>query len=110
MIDVNEYIGTPYTELNCWGLVQKFYADNLNTIIRAEPTDKAERMHWTPINPGTESIHDLLVFRIRENKRHVGICLGRGKMIHSDELAGVVIENYNSVIWKDRLQIIYRRI
>ena len=107
-MDVSGYVGTPYSELNCWGLVREIYAKHLNLALAPLPVQTTEKNNWIEIPRGEERVGDLVLFRISALKRHVGIVIGGGLMIHSDENLGVVIERYKRDLWKSTLQSIYR--
>lgn len=103
-----KYIGLPYSELDCWGLVRKIYADEYGIEIPKLPIETQEAHNWNKVVLNAETEGDLLVFRIDELKRHVGIVIADGRMIHSHQDVGVVVERYTGAAWKHRLQKIYR--
>ena len=103
-----KYIGLDYDELDCWKLVRKIYADEYGIEIPKLPIETQEAHNWNIIELSAEEEGDLLVFRIKELKRHVGIVISDGRMIHSDNVAGVVVERYTGQKWNQRLQRLYR--
>ena len=108
MKNLIQYIGTPYEELDCWGLVRTVYGEQLHIELPALPIQEQERHNWSQVKPGKELSGDLILFRIRELKRHVGIIIGDQKMIHADEKLGVVVERYNADPWQHKIERIYR--
>ena len=108
MRNTSKYVGTPYGEMDCWKLVCTIYKEEFDILLDPLPIQTKEREFWEEVTPSKEQAGDLLVFRMAELKRHVGIVLGGGRMIHSDEAHGVVTELYRRDIWNSRLQTIYR--
>ena len=108
MNHLNIYVGLSYDELDCWALVRSVYKDIYHVELPKLPIETEQKNHWREVLPGSELQGDLLLFRIAELKRHVGLVIGDGRMIHSDENAGVVIEKYTGPIWNNRLTKIYR--
>ena len=108
MNNLNAYVGKPYSELNCWNLIIAVYADVYHIELPKLPIKTEQKNYWREILCGSELPGDLLLFRITELKRHVGLVIGGGKMIHSDETAGVVVERYTGNLWNNRLTSIYR--
>lgn len=51
---------------------------------------------------------DLLLFRIRRHPQHLGVCLGRGRMAHSYQTVGRVVNERIADRWADRLLAAYR--
>ena len=103
-----KYIGLSYDELDCWALVRAIYKNEYNIEIPKLPIETQEAHNWNLIELNAEEEGDLLVFRVDELKRHVGIVIADGRMIHSDNDAGVVVERYLGTMWKCRLSKIYR--
>ena len=108
MKNLINYIGTPYSEMSCWNLVRVIYKESLHIELPALPIQERERHNWTQVKAGSELDGDLILFRMRELKRHVGIVIGDRKMIHSDEKLGVVVERYSTDQWMNKLEKIYR--
>ena len=108
MNNLNEYVGKSYDELDCWSLVRRIYKDVYHIALPKLPIETEQKNHWREVPPGSELQGDLLLFRIAELKRHVGLVVGEGRMIHSDETTGVVIEKYTGPLWDHRLKKIYR--
>lgn len=111
--DIIKYIGMSYSEINCWELVRKIYSEQLSIALPQLPIEAREMNNWMPVKSGHEMEGDLLIFRMKELKRHVAMVVGDGRMIHSDEKAGVVVEPYTgsgryTQQWQNRLQKIYR--
>jgi cell wall-associated NlpC family hydrolase len=103
-----KYIGLAWSDMNCWALVKRIYKDELDVDLPDEAIQDVERSRWVEVERGREHALDLLLFNTVSGP-HVGLVLGSGRMIHSDEVNGVVTERYkNAVIWKNRLRSIYR--
>jgi len=109
MIDLSGLVGTSPDVLNCWDLVRVLYKRHFDLDLPEEPIQMEERGKWNEVELGTERDSDLLLFKTGRGP-HVGVCIGAGKMIHSDTSIGVVIERYSRAIWKQRLQAIYRHV
>jgi cell wall-associated NlpC family hydrolase len=82
-----------------------FYRSSLSfeeasgAIVRAIPD-------WVAVDPPL--FGDVLVFRITRAPWHTGIFLDGGRMLHTDEGHGSVIEPIGSVRWRDRFYGAYR--
>jgi len=104
-VNTGKYVGLTYDDLNCWGLVKAIYLDELGIDLPDIPIQMDERGNWVEVE--LEHELDLLLFDTVDGP-HVGLCIGEGRMIHSDKHNGVVIERYKRDVWKSRLQAIYR--
>jgi cell wall-associated NlpC family hydrolase len=104
------YVSIPYDELNCWGLVVLVYKE----IFGIELTDKEDQNalvragFWHEVHAEDAQAPDVILFKERLGKRHVGLLLNEHYMIHSDNPNGVVIEKWTARNWKPRLQAVYR--
>ena len=106
-MNVARFVGLLYSDLDCWQLVQQIYSDELDIDLPDVPGDNVDRSQWREIAPGDEFEGDILLFDTADGP-HVGLCIGQGDMIHSDEANGVTIERYTRVVWKNQLRTIYR--
>jgi len=99
---INDIIGTPYSELDCYALVSKvskeYFGVELPTVADytkdSAPVVKSEqtKSRWIEIDgfaPG--SIVVLGVFA--DDARHVGICLDDGNVLHTCYRYGAIIQN-----------------
>lgn len=129
-IDLMPYTGIPYvdkgrdpkTGLDCWGLVRWFYQREKQidlpsyteqasgTDPRVGPLVLAEiSRSWKPVS--TPLSGDVVVIRVSKRPFHVGIYVGRGRMLHSlNQAQGSVIESLNSPKWANRVEGYYRHV
>lgn len=127
-IDLSRFVGIPYIDkgtdpakgLDCWQLVKHFYAAVLGKTIpdymafyeSSKDMEEASKCieqaipSWLRVE--APQLGDVLVFRILQKPWHTGIYIGDGKMLHTDEGHGSVIEPIDSMRWKNRLYGAYR--
>ncbi|WP_299165783.1 NlpC/P60 family protein [uncultured Tateyamaria sp.] len=127
----NKWVGTPYEALgrtedgvDCWGLVQIVYREELNITLPAYLGYASVEEHgeianligaakasqvWVP-NTGQAYAFDVAVFRRGYLDTHVGIVVERGLMLHMDGDDCAKHTSYTSGQWCNRLTGIYRHV
>ena len=100
-----DIVGGEYA--GCWELVQRLYADCFSIFLPDREYAVDDLDSWVRIETGQQRYGDVLVFREQIGK-HVGFCLDKRRMLHTTRLKNNVIERYQSILWLDRLQSIYR--
>ena len=114
------YVGTPYRDLgrdatgvDCLGLVNLVYDHELGIILpsytgryasaeeaaEVDGIQKDAERTWTQVSKAAE--FDVVLFRRGIYRRHLGIVVRPGLMLHADEET-VRIENYNGPRWASR--------
>ena len=122
-----EYVGIPFVNkgrnrsgCDCWGLVRLIYKEKFNTdlpdyldyetaldSVAIEPEiTKVKNQEWIKID--RPKFGDVVLLNVTGLPVHVGIVLLDKTMIHCITGAGTVIEKYNSLKWKDRIDGFYR--
>ena len=103
------YIGIPYAELDCWGLVCRLYREQFGLDLPAldQSVEVADRHEWEPVSRGRELPGDVAVFR-EGCGHHVGFVVARGKMLHTVSGGASAIERYTGIKWAAKLASIYR--
>ena len=122
-----ELIGVPYQDhgrgpaFDCWGLCLAFYEKVFGKQLpdytnyssaedkRAVSAVIAEHApNWEEVNPDHIREGDILVFRIGGVPFHTGVYLGLNEFIHCHRHTRSCVERLNSVVWRSRLQAVYR--
>ena len=115
VLDLNHFINIPWraTEpslrgCQCWGLVQLYYDIELD-IELPDLTCVQNQMHlWQRVSLSEVQLGDVLLFRVGEKDRHVGIAIDMQKMLHVEVRSTSCIEDYRGIKWKDKLLNAYR--
>lgn len=126
---ITEYIGLPYLPggkdrngIDCWGLFSLVWNERLGGIpaydgayydgpetcsqVAREAIAFAKRFEEVPI--GQERFGDGIMIRMRGLPLHVGMIIQRGLMLHIEEGANSVVEEYLNQRWEKRIIGIYR--
>lgn len=101
--------------LDCWGLVKEVYKNELNILLNdysystvndraIEDYELLEKSNWIKVDK--PKLYDVILFK--SSPLHVGIYLTYNKMLHTTEANGTVIESFNTILWINKLQGIYR--
>ena len=112
MIDVERWIGIPYSRLRCWDLVVAVYIEVWDLYL-GTPEDQIvgiKQGDWQPVAAGKEQPWDVIVFDTSADEPHVGLVLEQGRFLHT--MAGIdsCTDSYRAMKWKDRIRKIYRRL
>jgi cell wall-associated NlpC family hydrolase len=125
MIDTQKYCMVPFQDCgrgnpgyDCWGLVKAVYAD-MNIKLPSydleyfSATDRIvpalidrERSKWHRVNDPQEG--DVVLLKIKNFPRHVGIITKPGWMLHALKTIGICHERYTGLMWKNRINGFYR--
>jgi cell wall-associated NlpC family hydrolase len=129
-----DYVGLPYVEqgrdrigCDCWGLVAlvqrevfdrevpayealtwphgspRSVTEAIGAFARAEAAVTYDKVYG-----GTEVEGDIVLLRMRGQPLHVGVVLGGGMMLHTDETEGSCIETYKGMMFGNRVLGFYR--
>jgi cell wall-associated NlpC family hydrolase len=107
--EINFWLGTPYQRggtnrlgIDCSGFVQQIYRSAFAIEL---PRTAAEQVQFgDPVTSGDLEPGDLLVFRIRETRNHVGIYLGRDDFVHASPRRGITIASLREPHWQQALR------
>ena len=116
--------GRDYTGWDCWGPLYLAYRDILgiqlpsfiDDYVNAGDTQASRRVindlilsqkhNWDPVT-FPEAL-DVVLFRFGDTETHLGLMINKTQFIHCEKKINTVIERINSVIWKKRIEGIYR--
>lgn len=103
--EINFWLGTPYQRggtsrrgIDCSGFVQQIYRSAFAIDLprtAAEQGLMGDPVPLSDLQPG-----DLLYFRIRESRNHVGIYLGGDDFVHASPRLGVSIASLSAPHWQ----------
>jgi len=96
----HEWGGTSRQGVDCSGLVQSVYASKFRlTLPRTteEQVDAGRRVRRSSLKPG-----DLVFFRHKRKKYHVGIYVADGEFLHASSSEGVTVSPLDRSYWNDR--------
>ena len=110
-------IGTPYSKLDCWGIVKEFYklvfGIELKRYYDEIPNDmhKAKNLIYTNIGDfeiaDSPRMGDIILIKLMGVESHIAVYLGDGKLLHTTEKTGCCID---SVKKYERLIVNYYRV
>lgn len=121
------YIGIPYENrgrtrdgVDCWGLVQLWYREQLDVDVpdylwaytaandKESVSDAIEenKANWKKVDE--PEYGDVLVFRIMGYPMHVGIKLNGDDFLHAFQGTQSCLERLSSISWSRRLFEVYR--
>lgn len=121
------YIGIPYENrgrtrdgVDCWGLVQLWYREQLDVDVpdylwaytaandKESVSDAIEenKANWKKVDE--PAYGDVLVFRIMGYPMHVGIKLNGDDFLHAFQGTQSCLERLSSISWSRRLFEVYR--
>ena len=105
----SNYVGIPYSEVNCWGLIVLVYKEIYQIELTGitEQRDLIKSGFWFEVDdPRTP---DVILFKESNVNRHVGLLLDNEYMMHADRSCdSVVIDRWVARNHKPRLEAIYR--
>lgn len=96
-----------------WGLELPSYSESYSPadVKGTEALGQTIRSHmpeWEQIHVHEARAMDVVVFRLKGRPIHVGLCLGGGLVLHTEEKLGTVAERLDSALWKDRIEGVFR--
>ncbi len=100
--------GRTYSEVDCYGLCYLFNRDVLKKEIPIYASYQNNQELFTKIRLGKEQIGDIISFNIKGFPTHVGVVLSKGTMFHIIENRKPIVESYNNIKWKKRVDSIWR--
>ncbi len=107
--EVNFWLGTPYRRggtsrrgIDCSGFVQQIYRSAF--AIDLPRTAAEQGLMGNPVPLSDLQPGDLLYFRIRESRNHVGIYLGGDDFVHASPRRGVSIASLSAPHWQQAFQ------
>jgi cell wall-associated NlpC family hydrolase len=125
-MNVDRFVGLPWQDrgrtaagVDCWGLVRLVYAGELGIDLPDHAGDYVDtgdrgailplvedaRADWWPVRTVARA-GDLVL--MRQAPWHVGVVVGRGRMLHIPEGGTSCIEPYETGRWGNRVEDIYR--
>ena len=114
--DYFKLIGIPYSEKDCWGIVCEFYRIVFNIHLKQyyetvpENRDIAKSIVYDSMKDFVEvkecKFGDLLLIKLFGVESHIAVYLGEGKMLHTSEHSGCLIERTSR--WEKLIVGIYR--
>jgi cell wall-associated NlpC family hydrolase len=101
--DFSKLIGTPYEQLDCWGIVREFYKLVFNLELKQyyeevpETRDMAKNIVYASIKDFEEvkdarRFGDIFLIRLFGIESHIAVYLGNGTMLHTSKHSGCLIE------------------
>ena len=106
---------------DCWGLVRSAYAELLGVELPSYGDDYLNTKDLAHLRSlvgshlgdwertdGPARLGDVALFRIEGQPVHVGLCVDHRRVLHVLEKQGTFIEPFNSMVWKRRLDGVYR--
>lgn len=111
----HKYIGTPYTEYDCYEIIQLFYAQELNCDLpelysNRPTTQETEDFYLIQKNEfkevETPAFGDIIVFRVFGLACHVGMYVNDEVFFHSRQNVNCNLEKLS--VWKKRVVGYYR--
>jgi len=128
---MREYLGIQYVDfgrtkegLDCWGLCyliakEKFnyelpvfsnhYASASDGESVSDLVESEKLKQWDKIDINKYEEGDIIVFRVAGFPCHVGTFIGKNKFIHILKGSEVTIESLDSIVWRNRIDGVYRR-
>ncbi len=103
--EVASWLGTPYRYggedrrgVDCAAFVQQLYRRALGLGVPRTTADQAT-CGW-PVEQSELRTGDLVLFRTRTGKRHVGVYLGAGEFAHATVSRGVTVSRLDAHHWR----------
>lgn len=129
-MSINDYIGLPFDEngigphyFNCWSLVvhvakNEFgitypsYSEQYSTPLDYEELNNLisgeSKTNWVEVPLGQERPGDVIILRLRGIPIHAGLVIRKNKMLHVYKGIETTIDDYSRMMWKNRIDGIYR--
>jgi cell wall-associated NlpC family hydrolase len=129
MVWTDTYIGIPFKKngndrlgIDCWRLVVLVYKEVLgislplfdgiyvekteNSLLSVTKLMKSEKEKWTPIKRPEKFA--LVLLRTGRMLYHCGVAVSNRTMLHVDVGFFSVIESFDNIIWKNKVEGFYR--
>lgn len=88
---LSRYVGLPYEQYDCWGLVRHVYREELGVELPHDPLAARRLMIETPLPAPL----DVALLRSRTG-RHVALVVDRNRVLHSNEGTNACIARLDS--------------
>ena len=112
----SKLIGTPYSTLDCWGVVLEFYRLVFNVELKPyyeqipETRDIAKRIVYDSMKDFIEvserEFGDILLIKLFGVESHIAVYLGNGTMLHTSKHSGCLIDKISR--WEKLIVGTYR--
>jgi cell wall-associated NlpC family hydrolase len=125
--DLSKYVGIPFVDhgrnlagCDCWGLIRLIYKNEFGIDL----PDMGPLYNHVSDMSGMANIYvdqlpkwektqapktgDVVLLRIQSVPIHVGIVLDGSTMLHVMQGCDAVVENFNTPLWKNRVEGFYR--
>ncbi len=96
--DLRKYIGRDYREFNCLDVVKEFYMDQYGITVKdyyEGDTPSSKEVESLIVSNKGDFIQvsdpmfgDIVVIKLHGIECHIGVCVGRGRFIHSTKKVG----------------------
>lgn len=117
---MNQYIGLPFEECNCWQLICRVYRDQLAIQLPflddqyTDPYDREaiSKLYETELarvwlRVEIPKLFTAVVFRLQGQLWHVGMVVDEGTMLHTHYGIDSALERFTNRIWEHRLEGFY---
>jgi cell wall-associated NlpC family hydrolase len=118
---VNDYIGLPFEEFNCWDLFRKVYREQFNIHLPDFKNEYNSHMDGRRIKKimrrelylnwskkEIPKIGDGIALNIRDEPWHVGIVVSDESMLHTYNKISSCIESFKGPMWQNNIVGFYR--
>lgn len=106
-LDIIGFIGKIYEgERHCMVFAAKFLAAK-GVELAVEINDPSQAHGWVQVERPAPL--DVIVFKRAGHPAHVGVYVGKGEFIHSDDSHTSRVERLDSVFWRNRIEGYYRK-
>jgi cell wall-associated NlpC family hydrolase len=111
-------VGVPYEELDCWGVVVKFYkkffdielapyySEVPDTAKEAERLVKHAMSDFEKVNSLKMKVGDIVLIKLLGYESHIAVYLGAGKILHTQHKTGCVVDSLSR--WEKMVVGVYR--
>jgi hypothetical protein len=116
--------GRSYEGSDCWGIVYLTYRDVAGVLLPRydgrgydpEERDELASFYRTQLHSDSDWVRvadrqplDLAIFNVAGRPVHAGVVVDARRFLHSEERVGTVIERFDTLLWAQRLEGVYRR-
>ena len=111
-------VGTPYSKLDCWGVVVSFYksffglelapyySEIPSTPTEAESLVRHAMKDFEKASTPDMRIGDILLIKLLGYESHIAVYLGEGKILHTNHKTGCVVDSFSR--WEKMVVGVYR--
>jgi len=126
---VSQYVGLEFEErgrgphFDCWGLLRAIYREQFQIDLPSYAEDyrtttddqeiralvqRESQDHWQALALDQIQVGDVLMFRMRAQPMHAGLCVGAPWFVHCTKGIGSAIERWDSSLWAHRITGAFR--